>query len=160
MSLTDTLLTHLTQHPSEKERNLSAVYLALESANIEALKTLFHAFFASIPNDWYRKNQLANYEGYYASVVYCYFAALGLDVTPEDTTNKGRIDLTVKLNNQVFIIEFKVRELNPDTCTALEQIKAKRYFEKYQSSQQTIYLIGVEFSKEERNIVNFQWERL
>jgi len=26
-------------------------------------------------NDWYRKNELTDYEGYYASVFYCYLAA-------------------------------------------------------------------------------------
>lgn len=179
MSLTDSILTDLTQHPLEKERNLSAVYTALDTANIDALKNIFQAFFASIPNDCYRKNQLANYEGYYASIVYCYFAALGLEVIAEDSTNKGRIDLTVKLNHQIFMIEFKVTETKkknesvqeqkgtrkmvvkkPDTNTALAQIKKKRYFEKYQSSRQTIYLIGVEFNKDERNIVSFQWELL
>jgi hypothetical protein len=168
MSLTDSILTDLTQHPLETERNLSAVYTALDTANIDALQNIFQAFFASIPHDCYRKNQLANYEGYYASIVYCYFAALGLDVIPEDNTNHGQIDLTVKLNHKIFIIEFKVIELTSKTPTdsktiqdksnsALAQIKEKRYFEKYQSLNQSIYLIGVEFSKEDRNIVNFQW---
>ena len=31
-------------------------------------------------SDWYRKNELANFEGYYASIFYSYFAALGLDI--------------------------------------------------------------------------------
>ena len=43
------------------------------------LQALFTAFFASIPNDWYRSNRIANYEGYYASVFYSHFAALGLE---------------------------------------------------------------------------------
>jgi len=35
----------------------------LQDDNIAGLSVLFHAFFASIPSDWYRKNQLAGYEG-------------------------------------------------------------------------------------------------
>ena len=170
-SLTNYILNYLSDKPVAKAKNQKAVYHAMYEGRLDDLKAIFQAFFSSIPHDWYRKNQLANYEGYYASIVYCYFAALGLDVIPEDTTNKGQIDLTVKLNHQIFIIEFKVIELVPKTPTdskpsqdnsnsALAQIKEKRYFEKYQSLNQTIYLIGVEFSKEDRNIVNFQWEQL
>ncbi|MFO7803900.1 MAG: hypothetical protein R6V55_16580, partial [Desulfovermiculus sp.] len=29
------------------------------------------------------------YEGYYCSVFYCYFAALGLDIRPEEVTSHG-----------------------------------------------------------------------
>ena len=54
-----------------------------------------------LKHDWYRKNEIAGYEGYYASVFYCYFKALGLDVTAEDATNHGRIDLMVKLEGPV-----------------------------------------------------------
>ena len=43
---------------------------------------------------------------------------------------------------------------------ALEQLKAKRYHEKYLSKCLELYLIGVEFSKEKRNIVDFSWERV
>jgi len=33
---------------------------------------------------------------------------LGLDIIGEDVTNKGRIDLTVRLDNVIYILEFKV----------------------------------------------------
>jgi len=42
----------------------------------------------------------------------------------------------------------------------LSQIKEKRYFEKYVNKYSTVYLIGIEFSKKDRNIVSFDWERL
>jgi hypothetical protein len=38
---------------------------------------------------------------------------------------------------------------------ALNQIKEKRYFEKYQSKYDVIYLIGMEFSRIDHNIVYF-----
>ena len=43
---------------------------------------------------------------------------------------------------------------------ALEQIKARRYYEKYLNSGDTVYLIGVEFSREQRNVVGFEWEEM
>lgn len=171
-SLTNYILNYLSDTPVAKAKNQKAIYHAMFDGRLDDLKAIFQAFFSSIPHNWYRKNQLANYEGYYASIVYCYFVALGLDVIPEDTTNHGQIDLTVKLNHQIFIIEFKVIDLVQSTSsnsndsnqaqektnTAFAQIKEKRYFEKYQHLNQSIYLIGVEFSQKERNIVNFQWE--
>jgi len=69
-----------------------------------------------------------------------------------------RLFQSFQLNKQVFIIEFKVVELD-GTGNALAQIKAKRYFEKYAGGDDTVYLIGVAFSKDERNIVEFDWER-
>jgi len=105
----------------------------------------------------YRKNQLANYEGYYASIVYCYFAALGLDVCAEDTTNHGRIDMTVKLGKDIYIFEFKVVELLAEG-RALQQIKDKGYADKYRTQGARIHMIGVEFSCKKRNVVRFEVE--
>ncbi|WP_197460505.1 PD-(D/E)XK nuclease domain-containing protein, partial [Thermodesulfatator autotrophicus] len=54
---------------------------------------------------------------------------------------------------------FKVVELEPEG-KALEQLKARGYHEKYLDKCQKIYLVGVEFSKKERNIVGFEWEKI
>ena len=131
----------------------------LKGGDLPALKDLFHAFYATIPNDWYRKNELANFEGYYASIFYSYFAALGLDIRLEDTTNKGRIDMAVLFEGQVYLFEFKVVELTPEG-RALQQIKDKGYADKYLARGEPIHLIGVEFSKASRNIVGFEVETL
>jgi hypothetical protein len=160
MSLGESLLNHFTNFPIQKEENLSAVYEALGKADIDSLRSIFHAFFASIPHEWYRKNRLAGYEGYYASIFYCYFTALGLDVIAEDTTSHGRIDLTVRMGSRVYIIEFKVAGKKNDSPNALKQIKEKVYHDKYRQKGIDIYLIGVEFEKVERNIINFEWEKI
>ena len=39
---------------------------------------------------------------------------------------------------------------------ALEQLQAKGYAEKYRQFGEPIHLIGVEFSRESRNIVGFE----
>ncbi len=156
-SLTDYILSFLTDSTVAQENNKFNLYEALIANNFDAIKQTLQAFFSSIPHDWYRKNQLANYEGYYASIVYCYFAALGLDVCVEDATSHGRIDMTVKLGTHIYIFEFKVVELLPEG-QALQQIKDKGYADKYRSRGATIHLIGVEFSSEKRNVVRFEVE--
>jgi hypothetical protein len=121
------------------------------------MEQLFTAFFASIPTDWYRNNPIAQYEGYYASVFYAYFASLGLDLTPEEGSNAGRLDLALRFNGQVYLFEFKVVELVPEG-RALAQIKERGYAERYRASGQPIHLIGVEFSREQRSVVGFEVE--
>jgi hypothetical protein len=153
-SLNDCLLQALSKDPMVPARNVSRLYDILMSNDLPALKDLFHSFYASIPHDWYRKNQLAGFEGYYASIFYSYFAALGLDIRVEDSTNKGRIDMAVRFNGHIYLFEFKVVEMAPEG-KALEQLQAKGYAEKYRQYGEPIHLIGVEFSRESRNIVGF-----
>ena len=90
---------------------------------------------------------------------YSYFASLGLQVAVEDATNLGRMDMTLLFNGQVYIFEFKVVELSPKG-QALQQIKDKGYAEKFKGLGQTVHLVGVEFSKESRNVVGFEVESL
>jgi len=118
------------------------------------MREVLHAFFASIPHDWHRNNPIAQYEGYWASVFYSYFAALGLETTLEDATNHGRIDMAVRHHNQLWLFEFKVVERSPEG-RALQQLQDKNHAEKYRNLG-TVHLIGVEFSRSERNIVGFE----
>jgi hypothetical protein len=136
------------------KQRLGELLLANDFAGMEAL---FTAFFASIPNDWYRKNPIARYEGYYASVFYAYFASLGLDLTPEESSNAGRLDLALRFNGQVYLFEFKVVELTPKG-RALQQLKEKGYAERYRGDGRPVHLIGVEFSRERRTVVGFEVE--
>jgi len=158
-SLNESLLGQLCGSRSVPGRQVSQLYRLLLAGNWLGLKALFHAFYASIPHDWYRKNELAGFEGYYASIFYSYFAALGLEIRLEDTTNHGRIDMTVLFQSTVLLFEFKVVELAPEG-KALQQLKDRAYAEKYRARSEPIHLIGVEFSRATRNIVGFEIEKL
>ena len=157
-SLNESLLNCMTGDASRREAHSVQLYDLLEANDFAGLKTLFHAFFASIPYEWYTNNDIARYEGYYASVFYSYFAALGLDITVEDSSSHGRLDMAVLFNNNVYLFEFKVVELS-SAGAALAQLQERRYADKYRALGQPIYLIGVEFSKEERNLTAFAVER-
>jgi hypothetical protein len=158
-SLANYILDYLVLDYRAKDNNRIGIYKALDNRDLSELKQIIQSFFASIPNDWYRKNDLSGYEGYYASIFYCYFAACGLDVRAEDSTNQGRIDMTLMYKDRVYIFEFKVVELLPKG-KAIEQIRERKYHEKYADQNKEIYLIGAEFSKEERNLVAFDVEKV
>jgi hypothetical protein len=158
-SLNDSLLQSLSGGLSIPGPQISRLYKLLLAGDLAGLQALFHAFYASIPHDWYRKNELANFEGYYASIFYSYFAALGLDIRLEDSTSHGRIDMAVLFNGQIYLFEFKVVELTP-AGQALQQLKDMGYADKYRARGEPIHLIGVAFSKASRNIVEFEVETL
>lgn len=86
---------------------------------------------------------------------YNHFAALGLDIRLEETTNKDRIDMAVLFNGHVYLFEFKVVELVPEGRT-LAQLVERGYAEKYRARGEPIHLIGVEFSREQRSVVGFE----
>lgn len=72
----------------------------------------------SAAHQWHDGHPIARYEGYYASVFYDHLAALGLDLTPDDAANQGRIDLTLKFNSQAVLMLGSPRFAQP-TCIAI-----------------------------------------
>ena len=154
-SLNEHLLRHLVRNASAQERNGDRLYDLLEANDFAGLEDLFHAFFASIPYEWYTSNDIARYEGFYASVFYSYFASLGLDVRVEDGTSHGRIDMAVRFNGNVYLFEFKVVELGGEG-SAMAQLKERRYADKYRGLDEPIHLIGVEFDRTTRNVAAFE----
>ena len=157
-SLNDSLSRYLAGDSTRQMANSIRLHELLEANDFAGLETLFHAFYASIPHQWYTNNDIARFEGYYASVFYSYFAGLGLDVTVEDGTSHGRLDMAVCFNANVYIFEFKVVEMEPGG-KAMAQLKERRYADKYRHLGQPIHLVAVEFSKEARNLVAFEVER-
>jgi hypothetical protein len=158
LSLTTHLLSYLTPTNSRAAQISLQIYRQLAKVDLEAVRDLFKRFFASIPHHWYRNNHLDQYEGYYASLFYAHMVASGATTIPEDVTSTGQIDLTVMLENKIFIFEFKVLDAEQGNGSALAQIKAKHYADKYQDGR-AVYLVGIEFSKQTRNISGFAWEK-
>ena len=157
-SLNRSLLRYLVRDSTRQMANSVQLYRLLEANDFAELETLFHAFFASIPYEWYTNNDIADYEGYYASVFYSYFAGLGLDITVEDSSSHGRLDMAVLFNSNIYLFEFKVVEM-ASAGAAMAQLQERRYADKYRALGQPIYLIGVEFSKDTRNLAAFEVER-
>jgi PD-(D/E)XK nuclease superfamily len=118
---------------------------------LEVWSPLSNAFLQASPTI-ISPTDIERYEGFYASVLYAYFASIGVDIIAEDVSNKGRIDLTLKAGGRTFLFEFKVTDQEP-----LEQIETMKYYEKYEGER---YLIGIVFDPKARNVSKFEWERL
>ena len=153
-SLNEHLLRHLVQDVERQTANSMRLARLLAEHDCAGLKDLFHAFYAGIPYQWYTNNDIANYEGFYASVFYSYFAALGYDITVEESTSHGRLDMAVRTGGHIYLFEFKVAEMAPPG-SALKQLQERDYAAKYRSRGEPIHLIGIEFSRQTRNITAF-----
>lgn len=64
---------------------------------------------------------------------------------------------TLLFQKRVYVIEFKVLEMMSQV-RSLKQIKDKGYAEKF--AGQEAYLIGVEFSSQNKNIERYEWEAI
>ena len=157
MSLHSHILHFLLKQNSQiAQQTQTGIYKALANSNLDDLETTLKSLFASIPYNNHTKNVLAHFEGYYATVIYTYFASLGIKIIGEDVTNYGRIDLTLFVEDKIYIVEFKMKE---NKTNALEQIKSKQYYEKYIANNKQIYLVGIEFDEENKNISCFEYEK-
>ena len=156
-SLNKSLLGYLVRDRSLQTRNSIRLYDLLHAADFAGLERIVHAFFAGIPYEWHSRNEIARYEGYYASVFYSYFAGLGLDVRVEESGSGGRLDMAVRAAGRVYLFEFKVRE-RAGPGAAMAQLKERGYADKYRHLGEPIHLVAVEFSAETRNVVGFEVE--
>ena len=146
------------RHASEKIPVQDALYTCLETGDIDGMAAVIQRLFAAVPWRNFTKNSLADSEGYYASVLFALFSSLNTQIIPEDITNHGQVDMTVKLGNHIYVMEIKVVQTrnagdlpkNP----ALNQIRKKGYAQKYAGlSGITVHEVGLVFSCSLRNLL-------
>ena len=157
-SLNERLLMALLPDAARRRADDAPLDELLSTNDFAGLEAFFRALFAGVPHQWHVNNRLEDYEGYYASVIYSCFAAQGFDLIAEDSSGGGRADMVVRFNGGIYIFEFKLLKDAPEG-KALAQIKERGYADKYRHLDQSIHLIGVEFSQAERNIAAFEVER-
>ena len=157
-SLNERLLMALLPDASRRLAQKTSPRRLLAANDFAGLEALLRAVFAGVPHQWHVRNNIRDYEGYYASVVYSYFAAQGLDLVAEESVSGGRADMVVRLDGGVYVFEFKSVGKEP-SGRALVQIKERGYADKYRRLGRPVHLIGVEFSREDRNIAAFEVER-
>ena len=140
-------------------RRWLALVRALRAQELTEVESQLRAFFASIPHEWHTRNELARYEGYCASVFYSFLSGTGLEVRAEERLAAGRLDVAVLLDEAAYIFELKVDE-RASAGAALDQLRERGYAEKYRQEGRPVCLVGIHFSEESRNIVEFEVDRL
>jgi hypothetical protein len=99
------------------------------------------------------------WEGYFQTIIYLVTSYMDMTVQSEVTKHKGRLDLIAQTEDFIYLMEFK---LDGTSADAIEQIKNREYAAAYENSTKKVFLVGVNFSKEERNVDSWEcevWER-
>ncbi len=99
-------------------------------------------------------------EGYFHSNVHLILKLLGFDILSEEMTNVGRIDAVIRFSDVIYIFEFKFGKESDQSPVALQQIKDKKYAEKFEYEKKDILLVGVSFGEEEKNINGYVVEKV
>jgi hypothetical protein len=155
LALNDYFIEDYTGISADLKSMQGDLYNALSTGNIASFEQHIRSLFAGIPWRNFTNNDLANFEGYYASVLYAFFASLNAQIIPEDITNHGQADMTILLGNHIYVMEIKVVDNLPDgNNQALQQIVQKNYAEKYRNREGiSVHEVGLVFNKTERNLV-------
>jgi hypothetical protein len=148
------LLEHLISEYSGESNGAKSIFINQLRQNlinkefdefIEILKSLFAGLVYETQ---------VNKEDFYSSIMYMILSLCGIYGDFEPMTNKGRLDCVIELKKIIYIIEFKV---NASADIALRQIYEKKYYEKYLNRNKEIYLVGLAFNKEEKNISDYKF---
>ena len=117
----------------------------IESGNAEGFLQRLQSFFAGAKFDQIAKDT----ENWFQNVVFIVTSLCGLYVEAEHQTSNGRIDLLLKTDRFVYVMEFKYDGSAED---ALRQIDSKEYALPWQSDNRQIIKVGANFSSSIRRL--------
>ncbi|MGC8453559.1 MAG: AAA family ATPase, partial [Cylindrospermopsis raciborskii] len=132
LALNDQFINAYTEIINEKSGIQDSLYEFMNRGDVESMIMAIKRLFAGIPWRNFTNNDLADFEGYYASVIYAFLSSLDARVIPEDISNYGQADITAMLGVHIYVMEIKVVEGNQvQGNAALDQILQRNYAEKY-----------------------------
>ena len=140
------------ENASEARRELALVRDYIQKNDLEALRELLIIICSGIPYTIQETRNSESPECYYQTVFYMIFWLANLDIQVEAASSIGRMDALVTTNSHRYIFELKISGSAQD---ALNQIKEKKYYQKFLTEERKIILIGVKFDPVQRNITEW-----
>lgn len=116
----------------------------IRKGDVNAFLQRLQSFFSDTPYELARDLEL-----HYQNVLFIVFKLLGFYTQAEYHTSNGRIDMVVKTDKYIYVMEFK---LDGTAEEALQQIHDKQYPLPFASDSRKLYKIGVNFSEKTRGI--------
>lgn len=145
----DSFLTHLLGDFSPIATGVTTDYLwqliyALQTNDLDKFFEILKVFFVQIDYTIQIRK-----EKYYQTIFYLIFKLIGLRIEAEVTTDRGRIDAVVKLDDISISSNLNLDGTAQD---AFDQIKKKEYFVRYLDKGKALHLVGVNFDVQNHSL--------
>ena len=127
---------------------VSRAVQALKNGDAEVFMSYMKSLLAGYPYELIKDT-----ENHYQNVVYLTLKLMSVYlVDAEFRTSNGRIDLLVRTDKYIYVMEFKY---DGSAQEAMDQIESKEYPLSFAMDSRTIIKVGVNFSGKTRNIENW-----
>lgn len=127
---------------------VSRAVQALKNGDAEVFMSYMKSLLAGYPYELIKDT-----ENHYQNVVYLTLKLMSVYlVDAEFRTSNGRIDLLVRTDKYIYVMEFKY---DGSAQEAMDQIESKEYPLPFAMDSRTIVKVGVNFSGKTRNIENW-----
>ena len=124
--------------------------LRFKDKTFEEFIEVIRKWYAGIPYSITDQNQN---EQLYQSLLYAAFLTVGGDISAEDQTSDGRMNLALKMPDAIYILELKYGKTAEE---ATDQIIAKDYAVRFAADTRPVYAVGLNISKDRRTIENYR----
>ena len=144
----DSLYMYYMEDYTGSSNRMTTAFWRLRSgeSTFEQFLDAVRRWYAGIPYSITDRNQN---EQFYQAMFYALMAGMGADVHAEDQTADGRMDISLKLKDAIYILEFKYDKTPGE---ALEQIMAKDYAVRFAADPRPVYAVGLNVSADRRTI--------
>jgi Predicted AAA-ATPase/PD-(D/E)XK nuclease superfamily len=126
-------------------RTIQDLSKAFVTQDLEQVQKIINSILADLPHHTFDKKS----EGLYHGLIHLIFSYLGVFISSEVHSSRGRADSVVETQSNIYVFEFK---FNKTAQEGIDQIHKNKYAAKYQSSGKKITGIGVNFNAEKRGI--------
>ena len=122
----------------------------LKRCDLDGVRKAFKSFLSSIPYEANKDERAKDFETHFSYTFYLIFRMLSCYTTLiEKQNSKGRADIIIETNNDIFIFEFK---LDGSAEEALKQIEEQQYAVPYLNDKRKLHKIGVNISSASRTV--------
>ena len=139
---------------SENQMDIAYQHMRLKDTTFEQFLEAVRKWYAGIPYSITSKNQN---EQFYQSLFYSLMVGVGADVHAEEQNSDGRMDISLKMQDAIYIFEFKYDKTAEE---AMEQISRKDYAVRFAADPRPVYAVGLNIDSQKRTISSYDITKL
>ena len=134
---------------SKNQMDIAFINLRLKKTTFEQFMESTRKWYSGIPYSITDRNQN---EQFYEALFYALMVGVGADVEAEGQTSDGRFDIALKMQDAIYILEFKYGK---SSAEATDQIIKKDYAVRFAADPRPVWAVGLNISADRRTIESY-----